>query len=226
LVPGGPAHLSQRLAKDDVILAVDGFQVDSSNVLDHLQGSDAIGSKVLLTVRKNVSGENVNVELVRVPMLTIENLVRVFQTLTLLRQNGHNNEEYEQRSYPEGRALTCELLDKLVSLISQLQLQNYDDKMTMSRNFTNLSEDLRSQLAIAHEKNHRLRAVDDGKVTVLEQYRLLPAEHEELKQKILAQNHELQQHLKEGKIVGQATAATELQVQKAWIKIHVSTLQN
>ena len=216
-----------RLEKDDVILAVDGFQVDSSNVADHLHGSDAIGSKVLLTVRKNVSGAYVNVELVRVPMLTIENLVRVFQTLTLLKQNGHNNEEYERKSYPEGRALTCELLDELVSLISQLQLQNYDDKMTMNRNFTNLSEDLRSQLAIAHEKIHRLRArVDDGKVTVLEQYRRLPAEHEELKQKILAQNHELQLHLKEGKVVGQAMEATEIQVQKAWIKIHVSTLQN
>jgi hypothetical protein len=215
------------LEKDDVILAVDGFQVDSSNVADHLHGSDAIGSKVLLTVRKNVSGAYVNVELVRVPMLTIENLVRVFQTLTLLKQNGHNNEEYERKSYPEGRALTCELLDKLVSSISQLQLQNYDDKMTMNRNFTNLSEDLRSQLAIAHEEIHRLRAcVDDGKVTVLEQYRLLTAEHEELKQKILAQNHALQLHLKEGEVVGQAMQATEIQVQKAWIKIHVSTLQN
>ena len=192
-----------------MILAVDGFQVDSSNVADHLHGSDAIGSKVLLTVRKNVSGEYVNVELVRVPKLTIENLVRVFQTLTLLEQNGRINEEYERKSYPEGRALICELLDKLVSLISQVQLENYDDRMTMNRNFTNHSEDLRSQLAIAHEKIHRLRAVDDGKVTFLEQYGLLPAEHEELKQKILAQNHELQQkilaqnhelqqHMKEG----------------------------
>jgi hypothetical protein len=204
LVPGGPAHLSKRLEKDDVILAVDGFQVDSSNVVDHLHGSDAIGSKVLLTVRKNVSGAYVNVELVRVPMLNLGNLVLVFQTLTLLKQNGHNTEEYERKSYPKGRALTCELLDKLVDLISQLQLENYNAEITMNRNFANHSEDLRSQLAVTHEEIHRLRArVADSNGDVTEE-------------------RALQRHLKEGEVGGQALAATELQVHKGWIKLHAS----
>ncbi len=204
MVPGGPAHLSKRLEKDDVILAVDGFQVDSSNVVDHLHGSDAIGSKVLLTVRKNVSGAYVNVELVRVPMLNLGNLVLVFQTLTLLKQNGHNTEEYERKSYPKGRALTCELLDKLVDLISQLQLENYNAEITMNRNFANHSEDLRSQLAVTHEEIHRLRArVADSNGDVTEE-------------------RALQRHLKEGEVGGQALAATELQVHKGWIKLHAS----
>jgi hypothetical protein len=104
--------------------------------------------------------------------------------------------------------LTCELLDKLVSLISQLQLQNYDDKMTMSRNFTNLSEDLRSQLAVTHEEIHRLRA------------RVVDSNGE------FTEERALQRHLKEGEVGGQELAATELQVHKAWIKIHASALQS
>ena len=229
VVPGGPAHLSQRLGKGDVILAVDGLKVDSSNVADHLQGSDAIGSKVLLTVRQNVSGEYVNVELVRVPMLKFENIVRVLQTLALLKQNAHINEEYERKSNPEGQALTCVLLDKLLDLITKLQHENYDTEISMKRNFTSVSEDLRSQLAIAYEEIHRLRArVDDSNGEVTELYRLLAAEHKELEQKmlvkdqlaaeqILCRDDALQQQIKEAKVLGQVIAAAELQVKKLWI---------
>jgi hypothetical protein len=158
--------------------------------------------------------------------------------LALLRQNVHNNEEYERKSNPEGQALTCVLLDKLLDLITKLQHENYDTEISMKRNFTSVSEDLRSQLAIAYEEIHRLRArVDDSNGEVTSLHRLIATEHKEIEQKmlvkdqlaseqILCRDDALQQQIKEAKVLGQVIAAAELQVKKLWIGIHVSALQN
>ena len=97
VVPGGPAHLSQKLGKGDEILSVDSVNVDFSNVVQCLQGNDTIGSRVKLRVRKSATGQEVQVDLVRVDKGSMENLVKIFQKLTLLKQNGHNNEGFESR---------------------------------------------------------------------------------------------------------------------------------
>ena len=64
LVPGGPAHLTQQLDKDDEIISVDGVNVDLGNVVGCLQGTDVPGSRVRLSVRKQSTGQLVKVELV------------------------------------------------------------------------------------------------------------------------------------------------------------------
>jgi S1-C subfamily serine protease len=97
VVPGGPAHLSQKLEKGDEILSVDSVNVDFGNVVQCLQGNDTIGSRVKLRVRKSATGQEVQVDLVRVDKGSMENLVKIFQKLTLLKQNGHNNEGFESR---------------------------------------------------------------------------------------------------------------------------------
>ena len=52
----------------------------------------------------------------------MENLVKIFQTLTQLKQNGHNVEGFEQNTYLPEQQLTMALVDKLVSLISMVQV--------------------------------------------------------------------------------------------------------
>jgi hypothetical protein len=105
VVPGGPAHLSQQLEKDDQILSVDGVTVDFGNVVQCLQGNDTIGSSVRLRVRKT-TGQEVRVDLLRVAKASMETLVQIFQKLTLLKQNGHNNEGFERRC-TEQRSHAC-----------------------------------------------------------------------------------------------------------------------
>lgn len=54
------------------------------------------------------------VEIVRVQKQTIENMVRLFELLTQLKQNGHNNAEYEV-SYlgPQSQMSTMIIVDKV-----------------------------------------------------------------------------------------------------------------
>jgi hypothetical protein len=159
LVPGGPAHFSQKLEKEDEILEVDGVKVNFENVVGCLQGSDMIGSKVRLQVCKQQTGQLVDVELTRVSKTSLENLVRIFQTLTLLKQNGHNNEEYEQM-YSQDQELTKNLVDKLEFLISQVQIEKYNAEISLKKNFQEIYEDLRSHLVSAYEEIDFLRALE------------------------------------------------------------------
>ena len=51
-VIGGPAYNSQTLDRGDVILKIDGVEVDEDNLLTYLIGNDVPGSKVIITVMK------------------------------------------------------------------------------------------------------------------------------------------------------------------------------
>lgn len=61
VVPGGPAHLSRKLASDDEILEVDGKSVEAQDVPLAIVGADAVNSAVKLLVRKADTGREVEV---------------------------------------------------------------------------------------------------------------------------------------------------------------------
>ena len=50
---GGPAELSQRIVKGDIILEIDGENATPDNIERLLVGNDKPGSPVLLTVAKS-----------------------------------------------------------------------------------------------------------------------------------------------------------------------------
>ena len=51
-VIGGPAYNCQVLDRGDVILKIDGIEVDEDNLLTYLIGNDVPGSQVTVTVMK------------------------------------------------------------------------------------------------------------------------------------------------------------------------------
>lgn len=181
LVPGGPAHLCQKLGKDDEILSVDGTDVDFGNVVGCLQGTDAVGSNVWLRVRKQHTGEIVDVQLTRVPKASMENLVRIFQTLTQLKQNGHNNEGYERSSYPPEQDLTMQLVDKLVALISAVQIEKHNAEVTLKQQFSQIYDDLRAHLQQAYQEIDVLRAQEHANSEYKERCERMAEELEEVK---------------------------------------------
>jgi hypothetical protein len=118
VVPGGPAHLSRQLMPDDEIIEVDGRLVAPSEVPAAIVGSDQVNTSVRLLIRKSDTGLVQQVELVRVARQSMENMVRLFELLTQLKQNGHNNCEFEQQWIPDAHNKTTVLVDQVVAVIS------------------------------------------------------------------------------------------------------------
>ncbi len=113
VVPGGPAALSGQLEKHDEIMEVDGRPVTQETLTAAIVGTDIVHTTVTLTVRKARTGQIAQVELMRVGKKGIESMVELFGLLTKLKQNGHNNAEFERSNYPPEEEMTVELVDKV-----------------------------------------------------------------------------------------------------------------
>ena len=59
MVIGGPAYKCKQLSRGDIILKVDGIEVDEDNFQRILIGNDIPGSSVVLTVMKADGSEKV-----------------------------------------------------------------------------------------------------------------------------------------------------------------------
>lgn len=59
MVIGGPAYKCKQLGRGDIILKVDGIEVDENNFQTILLGNDIPGSSVVLTVMKADGSEKV-----------------------------------------------------------------------------------------------------------------------------------------------------------------------
>lgn len=95
LLIGGPAMISQQLARGDVILKVDGRDVqhdDRDTLAARLVGSDVPGSLVCLQVRKQTTGELRDVLLARTAAHDIACKRRLFELLSLLKEDGDTGE--------------------------------------------------------------------------------------------------------------------------------------
>eukprot|EP00282_Hemiselmis_andersenii_P011364 CAMPEP_0114118918 /NCGR_PEP_ID=MMETSP0043_2-20121206/5837_1 /TAXON_ID=464988 /ORGANISM="Hemiselmis andersenii, Strain CCMP644" /LENGTH=385 /DNA_ID=CAMNT_0001211437 /DNA_START=12 /DNA_END=1166 /DNA_ORIENTATION=- len=146
VVPGGPAQLSRQLGKHDEILMVDGRDVSQETLTEAIVGTDQVHTTVKLLVRKADSGRVVEVELMRVSKQSMENMVRLFELLTVLKQNGHNNEEFELDVLRGGQDTTLVLVDKVVSLISAVQIEKYESDMRTRTQFQELYNEMRQHL--------------------------------------------------------------------------------
>jgi hypothetical protein len=81
----GPAYNSQELSKGDVILMVNGKEVDDESLHGQLIGSDVPGSFVKITVRPMGSQHPKDVTLMRSATSAIADNVRMFELFSALK---------------------------------------------------------------------------------------------------------------------------------------------
>eukprot|EP00290_Baffinella_frigidus_P059578 CAMPEP_0180362580 /NCGR_PEP_ID=MMETSP0989-20121125/13474_1 /TAXON_ID=697907 /ORGANISM="non described non described, Strain CCMP2293" /LENGTH=2127 /DNA_ID=CAMNT_0022354771 /DNA_START=87 /DNA_END=6471 /DNA_ORIENTATION=+ len=158
LVPGGPAHLTQRLAKDDEIVEVEGNRVTAENVTGLIRGSDQVNTTLRLKVLKAASGQVHEVEIVRVSKASIASMVHLFELLTALKQNGANIEPLERQSFPPHKDLSVELVDKVVNLVTDIQGERMIGENETRKKFQGLYQELRASLLEAYDEVDRLTA--------------------------------------------------------------------
>jgi len=78
VIPGSSAHICGLLNRTDEIIAVDGQQALASDIVRQVRGSDIVGSKVVLTVRKGGVGQVFDVALVRGAWGAVERKEKLF----------------------------------------------------------------------------------------------------------------------------------------------------
>ena len=81
----GPAYNSQKLKKGDVIVKVNGVEVDDESLHSHLIGTDVPGSFVKVTVIRAGFQDPMSVTLMRVAATAIADNVRMFELFTALK---------------------------------------------------------------------------------------------------------------------------------------------
>merc|ERR1712216_980966 len=78
VIPGSSAHICGLLTRGDEIIAVDGRQATESAIVEQVRGTDVVGSKVVLTVRKGGVGQVFDVALVRGAWGAVERKEKLF----------------------------------------------------------------------------------------------------------------------------------------------------
>ena len=118
VVPGGPAHLSQMLERNDEIIAVDGMEVYPETMQDAIIGDDVEGSVVTLTVRKQHTGNIFDVQLIRVSKKSLQSMVELLDILEHMKKP--LGEELSMMDMH--RTSKAAIVDRATSLISQIML--------------------------------------------------------------------------------------------------------
>jgi hypothetical protein len=85
VIPGSSAHICGLLERGDEIIAVDGRKVGEKDIVAAVRGTDIVGSKVVLTVKKDRSGKMFDVALVRGAWGAVERKERLFILLDELK---------------------------------------------------------------------------------------------------------------------------------------------
>jgi len=100
VIPGSSAHICGLLNRTDEIIAVDGQQALASDIVRQVRGSDIVGSKVVLTVRKGGVGQVFDVALVRGAWGAVERkekLFILFEELHKLIKSGASGEQLDDK---------------------------------------------------------------------------------------------------------------------------------
>jgi hypothetical protein len=98
VIPGSSAHICGVLSRGDEILAVDGRKALESEIVRQVKGSDIVGSKVCLTVRKGGTGKIFDAVLVRGAWGAVERrekLFILFDELQKMIKTGASKEEMQ-----------------------------------------------------------------------------------------------------------------------------------
>lgn len=66
----------------------------------------------------------------------------------MLKQNGHNNEDFEMDVLKGGQDTTLILVDKIVSLISVVQIEKYESDLRTRTQFQELYNEMRNHLQV------------------------------------------------------------------------------
>jgi hypothetical protein len=126
VVPGGPAHLSNMLQRNDEVIAVDGMEVFPDTIQDSIVGNDVDGSMVTLTVRKEHTGNIFDVRLERVPKKNLQPMVDLIEQCEILKKR-HGEARKQQNTYISEESAsspsTSAIIDDILSLLSRIMLE-------------------------------------------------------------------------------------------------------
>ena len=78
VIPGSSAHICGLLNRGDEIIAVNGQTASEQDIVRQVRGTDIVGSKVVLTVRKGGFGQEFDVSLVRGAWGAVERKEKLF----------------------------------------------------------------------------------------------------------------------------------------------------
>ena len=100
VIPGSSAHICGLLNRGDEIIAVNGQTASEQDIVRQVRGTDIVGSKVVLTVRKGGFGQEFDVSLVRGAWGAVErkeNLFILFDDLHKLIRTDASKENLEKQ---------------------------------------------------------------------------------------------------------------------------------
>jgi len=86
VIPGSSAHICGLLERGDEIVAVDARKVVENDIVAAVRGTDIVGSKVVLSVKKHTTGRLFDVALVRGAWGAVERKERLFILLEDLKK--------------------------------------------------------------------------------------------------------------------------------------------
>mmetsp|Transcript_11927 Transcript_11927/g.41094 ORF Transcript_11927/g.41094 Transcript_11927/m.41094 type:complete len:407 (-) Transcript_11927:977-2197(-) len=133
VIPGSPAHVCGMLDRGDEIVAVDGESASEATIVSQVSGTDVVGSRVTLTIKKKGSDRTFDIPLVRVSWSVVEAKEKIFilmeQLMKQISQDGSKriSQEYlsllytEMKEYEKFRAINeMHVQDRLYELRSSI----------------------------------------------------------------------------------------------------------
>eukprot|EP00960_Hanusia_phi_P034504 751118-Hanusia_phi.AAC.3 len=133
VIPGSPAHVCGMLDRGDEIVAVDGESVSEATIVRQVSGTDVVGSRVTLTIKKKGTERTFDIPLVRVSWSVVEAKEKIFilmeQLMKQISQDGSKriSQEYlsllytEMKEYEKFRAINeMHVQDRLYDLRSSI----------------------------------------------------------------------------------------------------------
>jgi chromosome segregation ATPase len=146
VLTGGPA-CSMGFEKGDVIVQIDGHEVNTSNIHDYLLGDDIPGHFVEITIRKQGTGQIITVHLERASSAGIADRRRLFELFNALKVAAEKSHAAEKNTNPRGGGTESQIVDDIIALWTKMVQEDDSCTKQVKENVTNMQHDCYDELA-------------------------------------------------------------------------------
>lgn len=143
VIPGSSAHICGIISRGDEIVAVDGKQAVESEIVRQVRGSDVVGSKVSLTVRKGGTGKVLEASLIRGAWGAVERKEKLFilyDELQKMIKSDANKEETQTK------------LHQIVEMATDYEKYRAVSDMTIHDRLRDLQSEMHRLLEVATQR--------------------------------------------------------------------------
>ena len=147
VIPGSSAHICGIISRGDEIVAVDGKQAVESEIVRQVRGSDVVGSKVSLTVRKGGTGKVLEASLIRGAWGAVERKEKLFilyDELQKMIKSDANKEEIQTK------------LKEIVEMATDYEKYRAVSDMTIHDRLRDLQSEMHRLLEVATQRTQSL----------------------------------------------------------------------